>query len=59
MFLAPAITVPESRRSKVMAVMDADTGAVAITMPIGTGVDTAVFDSESKPGLFFRTATAG
>jgi DNA-binding beta-propeller fold protein YncE len=35
-------------RSKVMAVLDADSGKVIATMPIGSGVDAAVFDPATK-----------
>jgi DNA-binding beta-propeller fold protein YncE len=35
-------------RSKVMAVMNADTGKVITTLPIGTRVDAVVFDADNK-----------
>jgi DNA-binding beta-propeller fold protein YncE len=35
-------------RSKVMAVMNADTGKVITTLPIGTRVDAVAFDSDNK-----------
>jgi DNA-binding beta-propeller fold protein YncE len=35
-------------RSKVMAVMDADTGKVITTLPIGTRVDAVAFDADNK-----------
>ena len=35
-------------RSKVMAMMDADTGKVIVTLPIGAGVDAAAFDPATK-----------
>jgi DNA-binding beta-propeller fold protein YncE len=35
-------------RSKVMAVMDADTGKVITTLPIGDHVDATAFDQETK-----------
>jgi YVTN family beta-propeller protein len=35
-------------RSKVMAVMDADTGKVITTLPIGDHVDATAFDTETK-----------
>ncbi len=35
-------------RSKVMAVVDADSGKVITTMPIGAGTDAAVFDPKTK-----------
>ena len=35
-------------RSKVMAVMNADTGKVITTLPIGTRVDAVAFDAENK-----------
>ncbi|HXY07863.1 MAG TPA: YncE family protein [Terriglobales bacterium] len=35
-------------RSKIMAVMDADTGKVITTMPIGEHVDATAFDPETK-----------
>ena len=35
-------------RSKVMAVLDADTGKVITTLPIGDHVDATVFDPETK-----------
>jgi YVTN family beta-propeller protein len=35
-------------RSKVMAVMNADTGKVITTLPIGTRVDAAAFDADNK-----------
>jgi DNA-binding beta-propeller fold protein YncE len=48
-----AIDAPNSRlfigcRSKVMAVMNADTGKVIATVPIGTRVDGVTFDAENK-----------
>ena len=36
-------------RSKVMAVMNADTGKVITTLPIGDHVDATAYDVESKP----------
>ena len=44
-------------RSKVMAVMNADTGAVITTIPIGDHVDATVFDSDSK--LIFNSNGEG
>ena len=35
-------------RSKVMAVMNADTGKVITTLPIGTRVDAVAFDADNK-----------
>jgi YVTN family beta-propeller protein len=35
-------------RSKVMAVMDADTGKVITTLPIGTRVDAVAYDADNK-----------
>jgi DNA-binding beta-propeller fold protein YncE len=35
-------------RSKVMAVMDADTGKVITTLPIGDHVDATAFDTETR-----------
>jgi DNA-binding beta-propeller fold protein YncE len=35
-------------RSKVMAVMNADTGSVITTLPIGTRVDAVTFDADNK-----------
>ena len=35
-------------RSKVMALLNADTGQVISTMPIGAGVDAAAFDPATK-----------
>ena len=48
-----AIDIPNSRlfigcRSKVLAVMDANTGHVIETLPIGDGVDAVVFDSDNR-----------
>jgi DNA-binding beta-propeller fold protein YncE len=48
-----AMDVPNSRlfigcRSKVLAVMDANSGKVITTLPIGDGVDAVVFDSADK-----------
>ena len=44
-------------RSKVMAVMNADTGEVITTLPIGDHVDATAFDSESK--LIFNSNGEG
>jgi YVTN family beta-propeller protein len=44
-------------RSKVMAVMNADTGQVITTVPIGDHVDATAFDSESK--LIFNSNGEG
>ena len=44
-------------RSKVMAVMNADTGQVITTLPIGDHVDATVFDSETK--LIFNSNGEG
>jgi YVTN family beta-propeller protein len=44
-------------RSKVMAVMDADTGKVTTTLPIGDHVDATAFDSETK--LIFNSNGEG
>ena len=44
-------------RSKVMAVMDADSGKVITTLPIGDHVDASAFDSES--GLIFNSNGEG
>jgi len=35
-------------RSKVMAVMDADTGKIIASLPIGDHVDATAFDAEEK-----------
>ncbi len=35
-------------RNKMMAVMDADTGKVITTVPIGTGVDANTFDPDTQ-----------
>jgi YVTN family beta-propeller protein len=54
---------PENRRlfigcrSRVMAVMDADSGKVITTLPIGDHVDATVFDPESK--LIFNSNGEG
>ena len=44
-------------RSKVMAVMDADTGKVITTLPIGDHVDATAFDDEKK--LIFNSNGEG
>ncbi len=44
-------------RNKVMAVMNADTGEVITTLPIGDHVDATVFDSETK--LIFNSNGEG
>jgi len=44
-------------RSKVMAVMDADTGKVITTLPIGDHVDATSFDPDSK--LIFNSNGEG
>jgi hypothetical protein len=44
-------------RSKVMAVMNADTGKVITTLPIGDHVDATVFDSEMQ--LIFNSNGEG
>jgi YVTN family beta-propeller protein len=44
-------------RSKVMAVMNADTGKVITTLPIGDHVDASAFDPESK--LIFNSNGEG
>jgi YVTN family beta-propeller protein len=44
-------------RSKVMAVMEADTGKVITTLPIGDHVDATAFDEESK--LIFNSNGEG
>ena len=44
-------------RSKVMAVLDADTGRVITTLPIGDHVDSTAFDSETK--LIFNSNGEG
>jgi DNA-binding beta-propeller fold protein YncE len=44
-------------RSKVMAVMNSDTGQVITTLPIGDHVDATAFDSESK--LIFNSNGEG
>jgi YVTN family beta-propeller protein len=44
-------------RSKVMAVMNADTGQVITTLPIGDHVDATAFDSETK--LIFNSNGEG
>jgi YVTN family beta-propeller protein len=44
-------------RSKVMAVMDADTGKVITTLPIGEHVDATAFDPETK--LIFNSNGEG
>ena len=44
-------------RSKVMAVMNADTGQVITTLPIGDHVDATAFDAESK--LIFNSNGEG
>jgi YVTN family beta-propeller protein len=44
-------------RSKVMAVLDADTGKVITTLPIGDHVDATVFDTETK--LIFNSNGEG
>jgi len=35
-------------RNKLMALVDADTGRVIVTLPIGSGVDAAAFDAATK-----------
>jgi DNA-binding beta-propeller fold protein YncE len=44
-------------RSKVMAVLDADSGKVITTLPIGDHVDATVFDAEKK--LIFNSNGEG
>ncbi len=44
-------------RSKVMAVMDADTGKVIMTLPIGDHVDATAYDADSK--LIFNSNGEG
>jgi hypothetical protein len=44
-------------RSKVMAVMNADTGQIITTLPIGDHVDATAFDSETK--LIFNSNGEG
>jgi DNA-binding beta-propeller fold protein YncE len=44
-------------RSKVMAVVDADTGKVIVTLPIGDHVDATAFDPETK--LIFNSNGEG
>ncbi len=44
-------------RSRVMAVMDADTGKVVTTLPIGDHVDATAFDADSK--LIFNSNGEG
>lgn len=44
-------------RSKVMAVMDADTGKIITTLPIGDHVDATAFDTDSK--LIFNSNGEG
>ena len=44
-------------RSKVMAVMNADTGQVITTLPIGDHVDATAFDEETK--LIFNSNGEG
>jgi hypothetical protein len=44
-------------RSKVMAVMNADTGQVITTLPIGDHVDATAFDPETK--LIFNSNGEG
>ena len=41
-------------RSKVMAVMNADTGKVITTLPIGDHVDATAFDPETEADLQFQ-----
>src|ERR1700675_2313124 len=44
-------------RNKVLAIMDADTGKVLQTFPIGSGVDTNIYESET--GLLFTATREG
>src|ERR1700688_3412382 len=44
-------------RNKVLAIMDADTGKVLQTFPIGSGVDTNIYEPET--GLLFATVREG
>jgi len=39
-------------RNKLMALVDADTGKVIVTLPIGAGVDAAAFDAATKLAYF-------
>ncbi len=44
-------------RNKVLAIMDADSGKVLLTFPIGDGVDTNIY--EPKTGLLFTATREG
>ena len=44
-------------RNKVLAIMDADSGKVLQTFPIGDGVDTNIYEPET--GLLFTTTREG
>ncbi|MCU1243840.1 MAG: hypothetical protein JWO71_4566 [Candidatus Acidoferrum typicum] len=44
-------------RNKVLAIMDADTGKVVQTFPIGSGVDTNIYEPET--GLLFTATREG
>jgi YVTN family beta-propeller protein len=44
-------------RNKVLAIMEADTGKVVQTFPIGSGVDTNIYESQS--GLLFTATREG
>jgi YVTN family beta-propeller protein len=44
-------------RNKILAIMDADTGKIIQTFPIGGGVDTNIFEPET--GLLFTAAREG
>jgi YVTN family beta-propeller protein len=44
-------------RNKVLAIMDADSGKVVQTFPIGSGVDTNIY--EAKTGLLFTATREG
>src|SRR5258706_16224753 len=44
-------------RNKVLAVMDADSGKVVQTFPIGSGVDTNIYEAET--GLLFTATREG
>jgi YVTN family beta-propeller protein len=44
-------------RNKVLAIMDADTGKIVQTFPIGSGVDTNIYEAET--GLLFTATREG
>src|SRR5260370_7350798 len=44
-------------RNKVLAIMDADSGKVLQTFPIGSGVDTNIYEPET--GLLFTATREG